>query len=222
MVKIKMCGFTRSQDIALAARAGVDAFGFIFFSGSPRCIGVQEAKSLVSELPPFATAVALFVNPEREEVERVLQQVPIDLLQFHGDETSTFCEQFGKPYIKVVKLGVGPQVDESFIDPLEGALSSHIKARGILVDASVAGQVGGTGMAVDWVLLNRVLESSETLKAARSRLIVAGGLNPDNVGDCVNVLSPYAVDVSSGIEDETPGKKSAGKIQAFVNSVRDG
>lgn len=219
MVKIKMCGLKRREEVIAAGDAGADAMGFVFYEPSSRNIEPTVAKDLVKVIPPFALSVGLFVDPSIEAVERVLQEVPLDLLQFHGEESAEFCQRFARPYIKAVKLSLEPSRKGAWLEPLRTAIEEHHSARGFLLDAAVTGKAGGTGEALNWTVLADALSAQEVQAALNHRrLIIAGGLTPDNVAECIERLAPYAVDVSSGIEAK-PGEKSLAKIQAFSQSV---
>ena len=202
ITRVKICGITRVEDALHAAAEGVDAIGLVFYAKSPRCVSLGQAAEISKKLPAFVTAVALFKDAEAEEVHRVLADVPIDLLQFHGSESAEFCRQFGKPYIKALGMAgessVPKQVEE-FRD-----------ARGLLLDGHAPGADGGTGQSFEWGMIPTELDYS---------LILAGGLDVDNVMGAVRAVQPYAVDVSSGVESEK-GIKDAAKVTAFMNNVR--
>lgn len=203
--RIKICGITRIEDARTAVDAGAHALGFVFFSGSPRNVNVQEAAVIVRELPPFVTSVGLFVNAAPGEVNAVLSSVPLDMLQFHGDEDAAFCGQFARPYIKAVRM-------EAETDLLECS-KMHSGARGLLLDAHVPGSYGGTGQTFDWA----------RIPAGFGRaLILSGGLTPQNVFSAVRGVRPWAVDVSSGVEAADGKKriKDADKIRAFISEVK--
>lgn len=200
--RVKMCGITRLEDALVAARAGADALGFVFYPPSPRAVTAEVAGPIVRQLPAFVTATGLFVDATAEEVSAVLEQVPLDLLQFHGDESPEFCRSFGRPYIKALRMQ--PGVD------IAALASSYEDARGILLDAYVAGVPGGTGQVFDWQSIPRALAKP---------LILAGGLNVDNVRLAIEQVQPWAVDVSGGIEADK-GIKDADKIRDFMHEVR--
>ncbi len=200
---VKICGITRVEDALAAAHAGAHAIGLIFAAESPRRVSIAIARNIVAALPPFVTPVALFVDPRPEEVEQVLEEIGPRLLQFHGDEAPDFCVRFGVPYIKAARVGQG-------VDLLQCA-GRHRAAKGLLLDAFVEGSRGGTGSTFDWSLIPAKLPLP---------LILAGGLDPCNVGDAVRRVRPWAVDVSSGVEAAI-GKKDAAKIAAFIRGVRD-
>ena len=199
---VKICGITRANDALAATRLGAHALGFVFYATSPRSVSPARAAEIIRALPPFITSVGLFVNPEARDVERVLEQTPLNLLQFHGEETPAFCDRFRMPYLKAVRVQAG-------LDLLQYA-QFHSAARALLLDAFVEGTHGGTGAAFDWNLIPRELPLP---------VILSGGLNPDNVGDAVRRVRPCAVDVSSGVET-SPGIKDPRKIAAFMKEVR--
>jgi len=200
---VKICGITRLQDALAAARLGAHAVGFVFYAGSPRGIVPEQAAAIVQRLPPFITAVGLFVDADAQTVARVLKQAPLGLLQFHGEETPEFCAGFGVPYIKAVR--VRPEVD------LIEYARRYSGARGLLLDAYVENVHGGTGATFDWELIPRQLPLP---------LVLSGGLTADNVADAVRRVQPAAVDVSSGVES-APGIKDERKMAAFIRSVRN-
>lgn len=198
--RIKVCGITRQGDAEVAVDCGVDSLGFNFYPASPRYVSTGKAASIASQLPAFVNAVGLVVNPTEAEVTEILKVVPLDLLQFHGDETNAFCASFGRRFIKVLRV-------DSF-ENLASRIESYPDASAILLDAYVSGKPGGTGETLDW----------QRLPAISQPLILAGGLRPDNVGTAIAMTSPYAVDVSSGVEAE-PGKKSPELVKQFVAAV---
>lgn len=203
--RIKICGVTRPDDARAAARAGADAIGLVFHPPSARSIGADDAATVVAALPPFVTAVALFLDPEPEQVRQVIERVPVGLLQFHGSESPAFCSAFGRPYIKAVAMG------GNGADP-DAVAAQHPMALGLLVDGHVAGDGGGTGNTFAWNVLPR---------NRNYNLILAGGLSPDNVAAAVSSVRPDAVDVSSGVES-SPGVKDASRIERFVEEARRG
>jgi len=182
-VRVKICGITRLQDLHDACNAGADALGFVFYERSPRHVTIEAAAALVRALPPFVQSVGLFVNAEPAYIESVLQAVPLDLLQFHGDETPTDCARFGRPYIKAVRVNRDTDLLKYVAD--------FDAARGLLLDAYVAGVPGGTGERFDWSLIPANLTKP---------MVLSGGLTPDNVDEAVQRVRPWAVDVSSGVE----------------------
>lgn len=200
--RIKICGITREADFDACIEVGVDALGFVFYAGSPRCISAARVAELLRRLPPFVAGVGLFVNPAPAEVEAVLAAAPIDLLQFHGDEPEAFCASFGRPYLKAARVRPG-------FDLVQFA-AAYPSARGILCDAFVEGY-GGGGKTFDWALVPAGLPKP---------LVLSGGLSPDNVGEGIRRLRPFAVDVSSGVE-AAKGIKDSAKIAAFIERVRE-
>ncbi|MNC22530.1 N-(5'-phosphoribosyl)anthranilate isomerase [compost metagenome] len=201
-VRSKICGITRIEDALAAAEAGADAIGFVFYAKSPRAVDVRQARAIMAELPPFVTTVGLFVNASRCELNEILEAVPLDLLQFHGDETPADCEGYHRPWIKALRVRPG--------DDLEAACQLYAGARGILLDTYVPGVPGGTGEAFDWSLVPARLSKP---------IILAGGLSADNVGQAIAQVRPYAVDVSGGVE-QAKGIKDAAKIEAFMRAVK--
>jgi phosphoribosylanthranilate isomerase len=199
---VKICGVTRVEDGLAAARAGAHAVGVVFHPASPRCVDIARAREIVERLPPFVTAVGLFVDPQPDEVARVVREVGLNLLQFHGDEGPDLCSRFGLPYIKACRVAAGT-------DLLQYA-ALHRRAKGLLLDACVAGAHGGTGHSFDWGLIPRDLPLP---------VVLAGGLTFANVGEAIRTVRPWAVDVSSGVEREK-GVKDAAKIAAFMRGVR--
>ncbi|MCY1206202.1 N-(5'-phosphoribosyl)anthranilate isomerase [compost metagenome] len=201
-VRIKICGITRIEDALAAIAAGADALGFVFYARSPRAVTPAQASAIIAALPPFVTTVGLFVDMSRAELTRLLSEVPLDLLQFHGDEGPDDCAGYGRPYIKALRVKAG--------DDVAAAIARYPAASGILLDTFVAGTPGGTGEAFDWSLVPQ---------DAAKPLILAGGLTPENVADAVRQVRPYAVDVSGGVE-ASKGIKDAAKIQAFIQQAR--
>jgi len=199
--RIKICGITRPQDALTAANLGADAIGLVFYPKSPRAVTIEQAQAICAVLPPFVSVVALFVDAEHFEIEDVLTVVPVDLLQFHGSETPEQCQSFNRAYIKAIRM----KDDADLVD----AATQYSAARGLLVDTFNPHEAGGTGEIFDW---DRVPEGLDT------SIILAGGLEPSNVGAAIKQLSPYAVDVSSGVE-KSKGIKDAEKIRAFVTAV---
>ena len=203
--RVKYCGITRVEDALYAAALGVDAIGLVFYEKSPRSVSVDQAKLIVDSLPAFVTTVGLFVNADPADVERIVQAVNLDLLQFHGDESAAECECFDRPYIKAIRMR-----GELDLDQLSNEFQN---ASGLLLDAYDKNMFGGTGKSFDWSMI----PDQRSLP-----IILAGGLNPENVGQAINDVHPYAVDVSGGIE-ASKGIKDKEKMNAFmrgINSVR--
>lgn len=209
-IRVKVCGLTRPSDARLAAELGVDAVGMVFYSGSPRCVSARQAMSICAALPPFVQRVALFVDAPSTTVQQVLRDVPaLDVLQFHGAEDAAYCRQFNRPYIKALPLGGDERVD------LDAQCAHYHDARALLLDGHRGGQMGGSGQSVN---LSRLQPSLE--RVPLDRLILAGGLRPDNVVSAVQQSGIRAVDVSSGVESR-PGIKSKPLLSAFMHSVRE-
>jgi phosphoribosylanthranilate isomerase len=201
--RIKICGITRIEDGLAAARAGADAIGLVFYEKSPRCLDLDRARDIVRALPPFITTVGLFVNHDSGFVRDALSSVPLDLLQFHGEETLDYCTAFGKPFLKAVRVREGLNL----VEYAAGFGAAH----GLLLDAYHPDMQGGTGVTFDWNLIPRGLPSP---------VVLSGGLDAGNVGAAVCMVRPWAVDVSSGVE-AAKGIKDADKITAFVRGVRN-
>ncbi|WP_242603897.1 phosphoribosylanthranilate isomerase [Legionella impletisoli] len=191
---------TQRQDIELAVSLGVDAVGLIFYSQSARCITLSNAKQLSKNLPPFMSLVAVFVNPERQFVEEVIRDIPVHILQFHGDESSEFCEQFSKPYIKAISA-------TSYESILQEA-NKYPNASGILLDTP-SSQRGGSGQTFDWAMIPQQLPLP---------IILAGGINTQNVMAAISSLPLYAIDVCSGVES-SPGIKDHQKMKQFMQTM---
>lgn len=198
--RIKICGITRPQDGLSAAKLGADAVGLVFYSQSPRAVSIFQAQAILRELPVFTVVVGLFVNPTVEEVTQVLTQVPLDRLQFHGDETAEFCAQFSRPYIKALRMS--GEIDIQ-------TLSGYPSASALLLDSHVQGMPGGTGTTFDWRHIPHDLPKP---------VILAGGLTPANVAQAIKQVKPYAVDVSSGVE-AAKGIKDTDKMNLFMREV---
>jgi phosphoribosylanthranilate isomerase len=202
MTRVKICGITREQDLHAAAGSGADAIGLVFYEKSPRHLSVPQAAQLARAAPPFVTVVGLFVNPSVENMREVLAKVPLDVLQFHGEETPEFCAQFGRPYLKAIRVKAGVNLVE--------CASRYADAQGLLLDAWVEGMQGGTGESFDWALIPRDLPLP---------VILSGGLHAGNVAAAIRQVRPYAVDVSSGVE-AAKGIKDAAKVAAFIKEVK--
>lgn len=207
-VRTKICGITRQDDAQAAAGAGADAIGLVFYAPSPRAVTPAQAAQVIAGLPPFVTVVGLFVNATREDVLSTLAAVPLDLLQFHGDETPAYCGQFARPFLKA--LQVAPEAQPGDLINYAAAYAAVRGARGILLDAHAAGLRGGTGRTFNW----DVIPSGLALP-----VVLSGGLSPDNVAEAVRRVRPAAVDVSSGVE-RAPGIKDHAKIEAFITQSR--
>ena len=201
-VRIKICGITRREDAELAFFSGADAVGCVFFGGSPRRVSLDQARDISRAVSGLGMFVGLFVNPTKDEVDEALAAIPMHLLQFHGAETPEFCAQFNRPYIKAV-----PMTEETDL-----ALSDerYRDANALLLDSVHQGQFGGSGAAFDWGSVDPKF---------RHRIVLAGGLTPDNVARAIHQVRPSAIDVSSGVESQK-GIKDSEKLRAFILSAR--
>ncbi|MFZ5723361.1 MAG: phosphoribosylanthranilate isomerase [Pseudomonadota bacterium] len=202
-VRAKICGITRKEDAQAAAALGADALGFVFWAQSPRAIVPERAAGIIATLPPFVTPVGLLVDPSPEAVRSAIA-AGCALLQFHGDETPAFCGQFGHPWIKAVR--VQAQTDLRAVAQACAAAG----ARGLLLDAFVPGVPGGTGRRFDWTLIPRDLPLP---------VVLAGGLDADNVEEAIRIVRPWAVDVSGGVES-AKGIKDRARMAAFLAGVK--
>lgn len=203
--KIKICGLTNAEDAAVAVEAGVDAVGFVFHKGSPRCAEAAVVRAIVKTLPPFVSPVGVFVNEEAKVVRDVMDSCGLVLAQLHGDETAAYCETLGRPVLKAIRL----RDRRSFLALAE--FQGRAGVRGFVLDAFSPDAYGGTGQVADWSL------AAEAASAAT--ILLAGGLTPENVSQAIRQVRPYGVDVSSGVE-ASPGKKDQEKMRAFVQAVR--
>lgn len=200
MTRIKFCGITREQDVLAAADLGVHAIGLVFHPQSSRVVDVQQAQRLCRVCPPFITRVGLFMNQDASTIERVLEQVDLDMLQFHGQEQEEYCNSFYKPYLKSIAMGGNTP----------HRVREYPSAQAMLLDSNEIGQPGGSGKAFDWG--NIPMDMTKPV-------ILAGGLDVDNVTQAIQRIKPYAVDVSSGIES-AKGIKDDVKMKNFIQTVR--
>ena len=200
--RVKICGLTRRTDALCAAMLGVDAIGLVFYPRSPRAVSIDSASEIVSGLPPFVNVVALFVDERAERIREVIENVAVDLLQFHGTESPEFCESLNVPYIKAIGMD-----DRTDVGEMERRYAS---ARGLLLDTWDPEQKGGTGQQFDW---------SRIPQTCRKPIILAGGLQAGNVAAALSAVRPFAVDVSSGVE-VGKGIKDRDKMAAFVKAVK--
>ena len=200
--RIKICGITRVEDALAVVDAGADAIGLVFYARSPRALTIAQAAEIAAAVPPFVTLVGLFVNADADSVREALRQVPLGLLQFHGDETEPQCQQFDHPYIKAIRMR--PEVDRETLS------SVYMSAQALLLDAYTPGTYGGTGEQFSW----------QRIPADLARpIVLAGGLDADNVAAAIAQVHPYAVDVSGGVE-AAKGIKDAGRIHAFIRAAQ--
>lgn len=199
--RVKICGIRQEADARFCAQQGADAIGLVFYEPSPRAVSIETASAIVRSLPAFVTSVGLFVNPTEQQVVSVLQQVGLDCLQFHGDETAAFCRQFGRPYIKAIRMRADEDVTAS--------IKVYSDAQALLLDTYVEGTQGGTGQTFDW---------RRAPTAGLQPFILAGGLTAENVAEAIGIAKPYAVDVSGGVE-KSRGVKDLNMIQRFIEEV---
>lgn len=201
-MRIKICGITRAEDAEAAFGVGADAIGCVFHPASTRAVSIQVAHEISRVVPAFGMMVGLFVNPTVAQVEAVLSSVGLHALQFHGEETPDFCEQFDRPYLKAVAMNEN-------VDLLDMS-QRYQSASALLLDSAHQDQFGGTGHAFDWGLADR---------AVSTKAVLAGGLNAGNVRSAIEQVNPIAVDVSSGVERQR-GIKDIAKMRAFVEAAR--
>ena len=201
--RVKICGITSVNDAIFAVSAGADAIGLVFYAPSPRFVTIEQAQQIVAAMPPFVSLVALFVNALPTEIRTVLAQVRIDIVQFHGDETRSDCEQIKLPYYKAIRV----KADTNLLQ-YEAEFSS---AKALLLDTYSDAAFGGTGQVFDWGLIPQTLTKP---------LILAGGLIAENVASGIKQVRPYAVDVSGGVE-QSKGVKDVAKIAAFMHAVEE-
>lgn len=201
--RVKICGITREEDAFTAVRHGADAIGLVFVEASPRHVSIAQAQAAIRSLPPFIAVVGLFVDAEPSFIEQVLKEVRLDMLQFHGDETPEECQRYARPYMKAIRVRPDTNLLQYALD--------YPRASALLLDAHVEGVAGGTGQRFDWSLIPADLPMP---------VVLAGGLNADNVAEAIKQVRPYAVDVSGGVESQK-GIKDAGKIAAFMRGVTD-
>ena len=199
--RVKICGITRVEDALIAVAQGADAIGLVFYPPSPRYVTPAQAAEIVNALPAFITVVALFVDASRTDVEAVLSQVNIDLIQFHGQETADECRQYGKSYMKAIRV----KSDTNLVQ----YTTEYLDAKALLLDTYAEGVPGGTGQVFDWTIIPKNLSKP---------IVLAGGLDVENVEQAIRQVKPYAVDVSGGVEFKK-GIKDAAKIAAFMRGV---
>lgn len=199
--RVKICGITTVNDAQWISTSGVNAIGLVFYKKSPRYVSVQYATDICAAISPFISVVGLFVNASEDEVNQVLDAVPIDLLQFHGAESASYCAKFSRPYIKAVPMQ-GLTDFSTYAD-------QYPDAKGFLVDSHAPDTVGGTGKTFDW---------TKVPQQYHKPIILAGGLRPENIATAITTTNVYAVDVSSGVESSA-GKKDKQKVKQFMQEV---
>ena len=202
-VRVKICGITRLQDALAAVNTGADAVGLIFYEKSPRYVTIDTARLIVKTIPPFVTIVGLFVDARKDEIKTVLDNIPLDILQFHGDESDEQCQQYSRPYIKAVRMWEQIKLDD--------VAEQYSGASALLLDTYIKDARGGTGIVFDWLMIP---------PERNKPIILAGGLTPENVREAITQVRPYGVDVSGGVETRK-GIKDAAKIAAFMKEVTD-
>lgn len=211
--RIKICGLTRIEDLRAAIQDGADAVGLVFYPKSPRYVAPAIAGQLLAAVPPFVSTVGLFVNATQQQVAEVVRQVPVSMLQFHGDETMEQCvaiaHAVNRPFMRAVRMS--PEMTGADLLKCEGnyRAASSLFA-GLLLDAFVEGY-GGGGKVFDWSLIPKELAP---------RVVLSGGLSVQNVTEAVLQVRPHAVDVSSGVE-QSKGIKDSARIRSFMRAVRD-
>ncbi|MDQ7842769.1 MAG: phosphoribosylanthranilate isomerase [Armatimonadota bacterium] len=199
MVRVKICGIRSASAAVAAAEAGADAIGLVFAPGR-RQVTVDQARAIVAALPPFVTRVGVFVDEDPARIREVAASVPLDLVQLHGSESPRYCAALGLPVIKAVRMR----------DRTSGAALGEYRVAGFLLDSFEPNLAGGTGKPFPWALAAGL--------RAPAPLILAGGLTAENVGEALEIVRPYGVDVSSGVE--TDGRKDPAKIREFIRRVR--
>jgi len=203
MVRVKVCGITNAVDALQAVELGADALGFIFYKGSKRYIDPRDAHRIISSLPPFISSVGVFVNQTVPEIKGVVETSGVDRVQLHGDETPEFCAMLPYKLIKAVRVKDTVNSDQVELYPV----------RAILFDKHTDEMYGGTGTSFDWGVLKGINISK--------KVILSGGLTPENVSRAIEIVKPYGVDVSTGVED-SPGKKNHMKMRKFIEAVKNG
>lgn len=202
-IRVKMCGMTRKEDINHAISLGVDAIGLIFYPKSPRCVSISQAQNLLENMPPFVQAVAVVANPEPNLVQQILASLPIQLIQFHGEEAVDFCQQFNKPFIKAIPAHSTEHIVQ--------AAQEFSSAKALLLDTPSTTARGGTGLAFDWRMIPRELTKP---------LLLAGGINEFNLVQALRLEPVYALDLCSSIET-SPGIKDHDKMSLFMHNLKE-
>lgn len=210
-VRVKICGITNVQQAQAVTACGADAIGLVFFSKSPRNISIEQARDIAMAVGPFVTVVGLFVNETTAVINTVLETVPLQLLQFHGDEDAAFCEQFNRPYMKALRINAANSVEQSQQYLLQAA-QSFDSSNGLLIDSYNPNVAGGTGEQFNWDIF--------PVTGLEKPIILAGGLTPNNAGAAIQQVKPYALDVSSGVES-APGVKDIEKVSAFIQAAKN-
>ena len=210
-IRTKICGITSTEDALNVCNAGADALGLVFYAKSPRNVSSEQALNICNAIPPFVTTVGLFLDAPKDFVDDILKSVPLDLLQFHGSESPEYCTSFNRPYIKAVGM-------KEFLEEKDGDVEASFKryadqypdAKGFLVDSHGAGKAGGTGETFNWEKIPQAYDKP---------IILAGGLNPENIAEAIQSSPMYGVDLSSGVES-APGVKDKTKIEKLMKTIR--
>ena len=203
MARVKICGITNLEDALSAVEAGADALGFVFYAASPRHIFPEQATRIISQLPPFVQTVGLFVNEELNTVNEVADLCRLDLVQLHGDESADYCQQISRRVLKAFRVR-----SLTCLDPIK-----DYRVAGYLLDTFSPSFYGGTGTSFNWEIATEAVKRHQ-------RIILAGGLTPDNVAEAIRQVGPYGVDVSSGVE-AGPGKKDRDKVREFIRNAKE-
>jgi len=200
--RVKICGLTRVTDALAACDSGVDSIGLVFYPPSSRNVSIEQAAEIIASVPPFVTITGLFLNAEKNRIDEILKELPLSMLQFHGTESADFCRSFERPYIKSVAMSTESDI--------HAYTEQFVESRGFLLDSNIAGGAGGSGELFDWDLVPSDLSAP---------VVLAGGLNGDNVAEAVAGVRPAAVDVSTGVES-SKGIKDHAKMREFIQNVR--
>ena len=201
-IRVKICGITSVADARCAVESGADAIGLVFYGPSPRAVSIDQAKAIAASVGPFVTVVGLFVDADESYIRNVLANVSLHVLQFHGNESREFCEQFQRPYMKAIRMR--PELN------IAQEIEKYLSASAILLDAYRPGVPGGTGESFDW---------QRVPKGSTRPIVLAGGLTPENVATAIQSAQVYGVDVSGGVES-APGQKDPRKVAQFIANVR--
>lgn len=241
--RIKICGVMDTSTAKFVAEQGVDAIGLVFVGKSPRSVSIEQARTIAAATPPYVSVVGLFMNASIDDVNAVLSAVPLDMLQFHGEETAAFCNQFGRPYVKAIPMNKAVSGEVNNTDAKHSGITNQAEdgndawlnysteffqasnetadasmVRGYLLDSHSPGSSGGSGKTFDWNAIEQQRRANAEVADRLQSVVLAGGLHAGNVADAIKTVQPWAVDVSSGVES-APGVKDKEKITAFVQAV---
>ncbi|MBI5682259.1 MAG: phosphoribosylanthranilate isomerase [Deltaproteobacteria bacterium] len=213
MIKVKICGITNIKDALAAAEYGADALGFIFYKKSPRCVDVKTVRKIVKALPPFITAVGVFVNETKDKINKIVDEAGLDVIQLHGNEPPEFCNSLKKNVIKAFRIS-------NLKSQISNLKLQEYNVSAFLLDTFKEGVEGGTGETFNWVLAKKAKGfACPRMSLSGGRIILAGGLTPENVAEAIRIVKPYAVDVSSNVEKK-PGKKDLKKLKKFIERAK--